>query len=412
MAAKKPERARNGQNGTKHARRNTENRQNARETEALAEFASDSDSGCRDIYIPTGHEIQQPEMADTQMEVEEEAYTLLEHISLEWPSQTVDSKDSSVFLATNPQETDTASADTHNGKKTNKNAPTLLSLDLSKIASQQLKDTTTPSIHSLNRIRLSKTHVFALSDTHLCLFSAAPLKFIKKIEIAASYGLAVSQTHVYVGCRNGSVAVLDHNLGGLKMIPLHTGSVESIALTSDGWLLTGSTDGTAKVSESSGRVLAVLEAGAEVNAVDVRGNVAVVGDDTGVLRLWRFRDTIARRSAEAPAEVVALPTESEAIAWHKTPISMVRWRDDDVFVSCSDEQVCVWDISLEELVDEETSDAAKAVASSVPKYLLFVHQGQQFYKDCCFFGNRVAVTSRDGLCVFSPLCFEESASAE
>ena len=67
-------------------------------------------------------------------------------------------------------------------------------------------------------------------------------------------------------------------------------------------------------------------------------------------------------------------------AWHNAPVTSIEWHPSDPSVfaaSGSDDQVTLWDLSVE--ADEDETGAGDAV--HVPPQLLFVHQGQKDVKE-------------------------------
>lgn len=87
--------------------------------------SEDSDSGECQVYIPEPNE--------QQLEVDESAYTLLEHISLEWPAQSITINDGFLFLGTNP---DIKSSHNH--------TPSILRIDLNNSDFHNLKSIEEP----------------------------------------------------------------------------------------------------------------------------------------------------------------------------------------------------------------------------------------------------------------------------
>ena len=105
--------------------------------------------------------------------------------------------------------------------------------------------------------------------------------------------------------------------------------------------------------------------------------------------------------------------------WHKKAITSVQWAFDDenvLAVASEDNQITMWDMSLEE--DEEAEMAmlgksgAKAVPSTkdpklsdIPPQLLFLHAGQREIKELHFHPQLPGVvmsTAADGFNVFKP----------
>ncbi len=64
--------------------------------------------------------------------------------------------------------------------------------------------------------------------------------------------------------------------------------------------------------------------------------------------------------------------------WHKSPINALEWHpyESTSFAVCSDEQVTVWDCSVEE-ADQQIVGETK----QVPPQLMFIHQGQECIRD-------------------------------
>lgn len=307
-------------------------------------------------------ETYRPAWEDQELEFDAEAYTLMEYIDLEWPAQSIDISDSRIFLGTVPDMSSSRA-----------------SLDLVRI---DIKHTDFKHLHykksridrCINRLRVGK-HVFALSDSHLTKYDM-DLNAVAEVEGRYGFALCVTETYVFAGSMDGFVECYDSNLDQILRFRAHEQSIESIAFE-DGVIFTGSVDHTVRMFKMDGSLVEELANGSEVNCLDVRNGKLVFGDEDGLLHIYSV-DTKTR----------------ETIEWHASPISLVRWRDSDIFASGSDEQVCLWDVTLE--ADQECGFS---------QYLLFVHQGQRLYKDCCFEGNRVIVTAEDGLCVFEPISF-------
>lgn len=76
-------------------------------------------------------------------------------------------------------------------------------------------------------------------------------------------------------------------------------------------------------------------------------------------------------------------------AWHTAPITSVEWHSSDSSVfaaSGADDQVTLWDLSVEQDEDEapivqEAAANGTNGAPQVPPQLLFVHQGQKDVKE-------------------------------
>lgn len=107
--------------------------------------------------------------------------------------------------------------------------------------------------------------------------------------------------------------------------------------------------------------------------------VATGGDEGGV-KIWDLRNL--KGSGSNPPSPVAHFT------WHTAPITSIEWHptEDSVFAaSGSDDQVTLWDLSVEQDEDEvgtkEIHTANGQKLKDVPSQLLFVHQGQKDVKE-------------------------------
>lgn len=313
----------------------------------------DSSSGDAETYRPTGVE-------DRELEFDEGVYSLMEYIDLEWPAQSVDVCDSRIFLGTVPNMSDSRAA------------LDMVRIDIKYTDFKHLNYIKSGIGRCINKLRISR-YVFALSDNHLTKYDM-DLNVMAEVEGSYGFALYVTRTLVFAGSVDGFVECYDSNLIQVLRFRAHEQSIESIAFE-NGVIFTGSADHTVKMFKMDGSLVEELANGSEVNCLDVRDGRLVFGDEDGLLHIYNV-DTKSR----------------ETIEWHASPISLVRWRDSDIFASGSDEQVCLWDVTLE--ADQECE---------FNQYLLFVHQGQRLYKDCCFEDNRVIVTAEDGLCVFEPI---------
>ncbi|KAG8709676.1 ribosome biosynthesis protein rrb1 [Ceratobasidium sp. 394] len=106
----------------------------------------------------------------------------------------------------------------------------------------------------------------------------------------------------------------------------------------------------------------------------------VTGGDEGGIKVWDLRNL--KSATAAPPSPVALFT------WHNAPITSIEWHptEDSVFAaSGSDDQVTLWDLSVEQDEDEvgtkEIHTANGQKLKDVPSQLLFVHQGQSDVKE-------------------------------
>jgi ribosome assembly protein RRB1 len=136
---------------------------------------------------------------------------------------------------------------------------------------------------------------------------------------------------------------------------------------------------------------------ADVNVLSWNPNVTyllVSGGDEGTFKVWDLR-TFGK---EAPQPVAQF-------TWHKQPVTSVEWHPTDesmLAVSSADNQVTIWDLSVEE--DEEAMTADPRLRQ-LPPQLLFIHQGQQDVKELHWHRQVPGVlmtTAADGFNVFKP----------
>ena len=120
--------------------------------------------------------------------------------------------------------------------------------------------------------------------------------------------------------------------------------------------------------------------------------------------LTRFH--LARTKAPAPSPVAAFN-------WHTAPITSIEWHptEDSCFAaSGADDQVTLWDLSVEEDDDERPSQQPGEAErlKDVPAQLLFVHQGQKDIKEVHWhpqIPGVVVSTALDGFAVWKSLPF-------
>ncbi|RVE41948.1 hypothetical protein evm_013402 [Chilo suppressalis] len=284
------------------------------------------------------------------------------YIIQKWPSQTIDFfGPNNIIVGTNPDEGDSK----------------IISFDLNK-SKEESNHSENIIPQPLNRIRY-KDFIYGVSDDSFYIFNTdLEIKHNERLENGVGYGLCTADDFAYFTSLDGEVCKMNEK--GLDKFKLHKNSIESLSYFNN-LLFSASTDKTVKVTDlrSMDTVYSKLHS-CDINAIDFnKENHFVYGDDNGILRVVDLR----------------MNSEQAKIEWHKTSISSVKWKDTDVFASSSDQQVCLFDLTLEE-------------DWSYEKYLLFVHQGQKFYKEVCFTpSDYVITTSIDGLCLFKPISFEK-----
>ncbi|KAL7419754.1 Ribosome assembly protein rrb1 [Cryptotrichosporon argae] len=161
----------------------------------------------------------------------------------------------------------------------------------------------------------------------------------------------------------------------------HTSSVEDLQWSPSEKTVfaSASADKTVRVWDvrAKGRksVVSVRAHDDDVNVISWNKQVEYLllsGGDEGGLKVWDLR-----MFKEAPTPVAHF-------AWHTAPITSVEWHPSDPSVfaaSGSDDQVTLWDLSVEPDEDEAPLGAADGETLDVPPQLLFVHQGQKDVKE-------------------------------
>ncbi|KAJ8657350.1 hypothetical protein O0I10_006903 [Lichtheimia ornata] len=95
------------------------------------------------------------------------------------------------------------------------------------------------------------------------------------------------------------------------------------------------------------------------------------GHDDGVFSVWDLRQFKSNA-----------PTPVATFKWHNAPITSIEWHPTEesvLGVSGADDQVTLWDLSVEPDAEEEGRFTSEGV--QVPPQLLFVHQGQSEIKE-------------------------------
>lgn len=305
-----------------------------------------------------------PTCLEDDLECADEAYHQLEYFDLDWPSQTVASyQNDFILIGTNPE----------NEK------PKLQKFNIKNLAEEDFKNAEISTEVSYNRIRTNE-YINCVSDTTFDIYNNNLEKLSSvSYEDGIGYGLCTNDNNSLFSTKNGLVNVFSDRV--IDQFQVHKNSIECLNIY-DNLLFSCSTDKTIKVTDfrTKSQVFS-KESNFEINSVDYnKDNILAYGDDEGTIKIVDLR----------------MANSELKIAWHKSSISMIKWIDSDMFCSASDEQVCIFDITLEDEWEYE-------------KYLLFVHQGQKYYKDICLSprdSNMIITTSLDGLCMFKPIIFD------
>ncbi|KAF8523408.1 WD40-repeat-containing domain protein [Gautieria morchelliformis] len=117
----------------------------------------------------------------------------------------------------------------------------------------------------------------------------------------------------------------------------------------------------------------------DVNVISWNKNTAYLllsGGDEGGIKVWDLRNFKESTQYHKPSPMASF-------AWHDSPITSVEWHptEDSIFTaSGADDQVTLWDLSVEHDEDEMGVNE-DSQGEEVPPQLLFVHQGQKDIKE-------------------------------
>ncbi|KAJ1678297.1 Ribosome assembly protein rrb1 [Spiromyces aspiralis] len=116
------------------------------------------------------------------------------------------------------------------------------------------------------------------------------------------------------------------------------------------------------------------------------------GCDDGSFGVWDLRMWSAAASAGGSSNggVINKPSPVASFNWNAGPITSIEWHpnDDSVLaVSGADDQLTLWDLSVEPDPEQQTNKTQQVIVGAdgktrkVPPQLLFIHQGQQDIKE-------------------------------
>lgn len=294
-----------------------------------------------------------------KLEHDPQAYIYLEYISLEYPSQTIINKSGNLLLA--------QCHETHSS---------LINLKFNNLKKNaKFKHQKYLIDCEINRLRANDQVIIGISDNKALIFNN---EYEPEVEInkSFSFGLAINQTKGFFGTKKGKVLIYDLCSDKKECIQLHKKGIDAISIN-DNYLYTVSNDHTFKITDlRNNENIRKFENNCDVNAIDTYDPYFVIGDDNGFLHFCDIRkdNTI------------------EKIKWHQNPINSVYFQSQEIFAGISDEQVALFDTSLESSDDWNEH-----------KWLWFVHRGQKYYKEACLIDDIWCVTSLQGVCLFKPL---------
>lgn len=142
------------------------------------------------------------------------------------------------------------------------------------------------------------------------------------------------------------------------------------------------------------------------------------GGDEGGIKVWdlrnfkrhvRFYFVKWRALIRDDSSSENKPSSVASFTWHEAPITSVEWHpsEDSIFAaSGADDQVTLWDLSVEHDEDETGINEDSADGKEVPPQLLFVHQGQENVKEVHWhpqIPGAVLTTASDGFNFFKTI---------
>ncbi|EPR80043.1 WD repeat-containing protein [Spraguea lophii 42_110] len=350
----------------------------------------DDPSSCSIVHLP---------LLDTEVvDSSDDGYDILEHISLEYPSQTVCKQNNNIIVAPNTENT----------------TPYILSLKFDSFNSiDNFKHSKTDVKDNINRIKI-KSKIYAITDKTLEIFDSE-LNNLDTISInqisrecCFSYGIDADEI-IAISTTDGNLIVLDKSLIDVQKNKIHLSDINDIK-TKENMIYSCSNDRTISVYDrrsnshisigknNSDNYSKNITFNSELNAIDVRDNKILVGEDDGNISLLDLRkynhlilstdnhfdnesgkESMSDSSDNRQKYIDTFKYDPE----HRKPITSVSFYSSNNFISTSDDKVCLWDISLKESI--------------------FDHDGQEYYKQGIYLEDNIfVVTSIDGLCFFKP----------
>ena len=329
----------------------------------------------------------EPQLNDKDLVCNDFAYKYLDYLDVEWPSQSICVMNARLFFSS------------FNETNIEKNIGNIYSISLDDFISRSLKNIRTiPIQFYINRFRSINEQVFFISDNILGKINEKYQFTYITVSFDLSFGFYLCDQYIYIGTKDGALCIYDHDLNFISQYKIHLNSIETITIFNN-VIYTASADKTIKktiINNDNFLSEIIYEGIAEINSIDIQNNILIFGDDNGMIGIIN-NDNLYK-----------------ICNWHKSSIEMVHIKNDDelVFGACSQEQVTVWDLTLENnsniIIDSSLS--LKIVQNEIEinkkDFLLFVHQGQQFYKDIVFYNNKTITTSINGICLFQPISFD------
>ncbi|WBW70682.1 assembly chaperone for ribosomal protein Rpl3, WD repeat protein Rrb1 [Schizosaccharomyces osmophilus] len=191
----------------------------------------------------------------------------------------------------------------------------------------------------------------------------------------------------------------------------HTGSVEDIQWSPNEKTVFSSCscDGTFRIwdvrnQKKTSALTVNAHPGVDVNVLSWNPRVPYLmatGADNGVFNVWDLRSL---KSSSAVATPVA------SFKWHQAAVTSIEWHPKEesvVAVAGADDQLSLWDLSVELDPEEQASRASEGL-QDVPPQLMFVHMGQSAIKELHWhkqIPGTIVSTAQTGLNVFKTITF-------
>lgn len=188
----------------------------------------------------------------------------------------------------------------------------------------------------------------------------------------------------------------------------HTSSVEDLqwSPSEDTVFASASADHTVRIWDTRARnrpQITFTAHDADVNVISWNRQVAYLlasGGDEGGFKVWDLR------SIAPQAKLSSGPRPLAHFTYHTGAVTSIEWSPHDesmLTVSAADDQVSLWDLSVE--AEESTFTAGTAAVEEYPPQLLFLHLGQKEVKEVHFhpqIPGALVSTAEDAFNVFKP----------
>ncbi|OQS53670.1 hypothetical protein EHP00_1100 [Ecytonucleospora hepatopenaei] len=311
-----------------------------------------------------------PTFEHEELECDEDAYNILNCLKLDLPSQSICIHNNYIVYC--------KMAD--NSFKTSK----LCIIHADDFESQNVEAIEEFDIDFyVNRIRNFNNSLILLGDSDLAIFENKKFwKFPNTQNFKFGFGLCVFERKIYAGTSDGKILVLTEKMEIDEIIEMHKSQIDSIVFYDKEMYSSSSKGGIYKNKKL------IFENTTDVNSLDIKSNLLVFGDEEGSIGI--INGNVCYKIND----------------WHKSSIECIKFNKnvegEEVLFACSEEQVSMWDLSLEneeKIIFNTDIKISDAVTETVEvknneSFLLFVHQGFRQYKDIDFLNTIAFNNSR------------------